>query len=123
MTSLALRVLVNAFALFIVWQLGSGLLVTSSQPALTLLLAGLVLAVVDTFIRPILLILTLPLNVLTVGLFTLVVNAIVLLIVQALVPGIGGLGFWGAVWVGLLLAIVAWVLNTVVRNQVGRTWL
>jgi putative membrane protein len=122
-TALVLRVLINAFALFIVWQIGSGLLVTSSQPALTLLLAGFVLAIVDTFIRPILLVLTLPLNVLTVGLFTLIVNAMLLLIVQALVPGIGGLGFWGAVWVGLLLAIVSWVLNTVVRNQVGRTWL
>lgn len=122
MIALALRVLVNAFALFIVWQLGTGLQVTGSQPALTLLLAGFVLAVVDTFIRPVLLILTLPLNVLTVGLFTLVVNAVVLLIVQALVPGFGGLGFWGAVWVGLLLAIVSWVLNSAVRNQLGRTW-
>jgi len=121
MIALAGRILLNAFALFIVWQLGTGLQVTGSQPALTLLLAGFVLAVVNTFIRPVLLIFTLPINVLTLGLFTLVVNALVLLIVQALVPGFGGLGFWGAIWVGLLLAIVSWVLNSAVRNQLGRT--
>ena len=64
------------------------------------------LAIVNFFIRPIMVLLTLPLTVITLGLFLLVINAIVLMLVGALVPGIQIRSFWGAFIGSILLALL-----------------
>lgn len=73
----------------------------------TALIVAIVLGVVNAFIRPILLILTLPLNILTLGLFTLVIIALCVMLVSAIVPGFHVDGFWWAMAFGVVLAIIS----------------
>ncbi|MCX7796663.1 MAG: phage holin family protein [bacterium] len=75
------------------------------------LIAGLVLGVLNLIIKPILQILTLPINILTLGLFTLVINAVLLEIVAWLIPGFQIASFWSAILGGLFISIVSWVLS------------
>lgn len=82
------------------------------------LLGALVLGLANAFVRPVMVLLTLPLTVLTFGLFLLVVNALVLWLVAGLVPGIRIRGF-GAAFVGSLLLTV---LNVVVATLIGPGW-
>jgi putative membrane protein len=81
-----------------------------------LLLAGLVFGLVNTFVKPVLLVLTLPVTVLTLGLFLLVLNGLMLLLVAWLVPGFGVGSFWQAVGAALLVSILGFVLNLIRRR-------
>ncbi|MBW2038035.1 MAG: phage holin family protein [Deltaproteobacteria bacterium] len=78
------------------------------------LVAAFILGIVNAVIRPILVFLTLPLTVLTLGLFLLVINGLMLWLVAALVPGFHVNGFWGAVFGSILISIVSWVLSSLV---------
>jgi putative membrane protein len=80
------------------------------------LIAAAVLAVINTFIKPIFIILTLPLTILTLGLFILVINTIVILITSGLVPGFEVDGFWWA----LIFSLVLWVVNSVLHEIEAR---
>ena len=80
------------------------------------LVAGLILGLINTFIRPILLILTLPINVLSLGLFTLIINALLILLASAIVPGFSIASFWSALLFGLVLAIVNAALKAIIRD-------
>ncbi|MHB0865494.1 MAG: phage holin family protein [Minisyncoccota bacterium] len=75
------------------------------------LVAAVVLGALNLFIRPILLILTLPITILTLGLFSLVINALLVLLVSYLVPGFFVAGFWTALLFALVLAIINWVFH------------
>ncbi len=75
------------------------------------LIAAVVLAALNLFIRPILVVLTLPINILTLGLFSLVINAGLVLLVSAIVPGFFVAGFWTAFLFALVLSVVNWVFN------------
>ena len=75
------------------------------------MVAALVLGVVNVTIRPILLMLTIPVNVMTLGLFTFVVNAVMLWIVAKVVSGFDIFGFGQALLAALLLSVVSSVLN------------
>ena len=70
-----------------------------------------VLGIINAIIRPIIVFLTLPLTILTLGLFLLVINGLLLGLVAALVPGFHVNGFWGAVLGSILISIVSWVLS------------
>ncbi len=74
-------------------------------------IAAVVLGALNLFIRPLLLILTLPINILTLGLFSLVINALLVLLASALVPGFFVADFWTALVFGVVLSIVNWVFN------------
>ena len=71
------------------------------------LIAAIVIALVNLFIKPILIFLTLPINILTLGLFILVINALLFLFVAYLVPGVEIDGFWSAFLGALLLTILS----------------
>ncbi len=86
-----------------------GVRVTGAMPAL---LAAILLGVVNAFIKPILLILTLPINLLTLGLFSFVINALLILLVDALVPGFEVDGFLSALLFSLVLSLVSSVVNS-----------
>ncbi|WP_354671202.1 phage holin family protein [Thiohalobacter sp. IOR34] len=95
--------LVTALGLWITTLLVPG--VSARTPG-TLLLAALVLGLVNAFIRPLLWLLTLPLTVLTFGLFALVVNALTIWLSAALVPGFEVRGFGSALLAALVMALL-----------------
>jgi len=70
------------------------------------LLATFVLALINIFIKPILFVLTLPINILTLGLFSLVINALLILLATKIVPGFEVSGFWTAVLFSIVLSII-----------------
>lgn len=80
------------------------------------LVAAVVLGALNLFIRPILLFLTLPITILTLGLFSLVINALLVMLASYLVPGFSVAGFWTALLFALVLAIVNWVFSLWSRN-------
>lgn len=116
MRALLLRWLLNTFALWVVSELYSGVSFAPGSTLLDYLVAGLLLGLANALIRPLLLLLTLPLNLLTLGLFTLVVNAFVLWLV-AWATALDVRGFWAALWGAILLSIVSFALNLLIKED------
>lgn len=83
----------------------------------TLVLAGLLLGVVNAFVRPVAVILTFPFTVVTLGLFLLVVNAAMLALVAWLLPGFNIDGFWTAVLAALLVSITGWIGSALIGSE------
>jgi putative membrane protein len=112
-----LRVLATAAAVLLISQVPQKLIVISSdQPLATVLVFAVILGVLNAFLRPILLLLTLPLNLLTLGLFTLVVNAIVFWLASVIDRGGVQVADFGAAFLGaLLVSIVSFVASRVIR--------
>jgi putative membrane protein len=114
MNGLLLRWLVNALALFLTAQLlGASFRVTGFTSALA---AAAVLGIVNAVIRPVLLVLALPLNLLTLGLFTFVINAAMLLLVSRVIPGLHIEGFVAALLGSVILSFISMVLSALVRR-------
>jgi putative membrane protein len=109
-----LRVLVNAVAIVVAAAIVPGIKVSGVLPALG---AGLVLGLVNAVVRPILLLLTLPLTLLTLGLFLFVLNGLCLWLTSALVRGFEVQGFWPAVFGALLVSVVSWVLTAFLSDR------
>lgn len=103
----------NALALMITAYIVPGFKVADFTTAL---LAGIVLGVVNTFVRPVLSYLTTPINNLTLGLFAFVVNAVVLFIVSYVVPGFEVTGWVTAILGAVVLAVVATVLSSLLKD-------
>jgi putative membrane protein len=95
--------LVSALAVLIASYLIPGVTVSTFWWAL---LAALVLGLVNAVIKPILILLTLPINILTLGLFTLVIDAALVLLVSFIVPGFRVAGFWPALFFSIALSII-----------------
>jgi putative membrane protein len=83
----------------------------------SLLVAALLFGLVNAVIRPVILLLTLPLTILTLGLFILVVNALMLMFVAAVVPGFVLGGFWTAFWAAIFIAIVSFITNRLIGRS------
>ena len=81
-----------------------------------LIVAALMLGVVNAFVRPLAFILTLPLTVLTLGLFLLVLNAGMVALVAWIVPGFEISGFWTAVGAALIVSLVSWAASSVIGS-------
>ena len=77
------------------------------------LFVALFLGIVNTLIRPILILITLPINVLTLGLFTFVINAVLVLLASKVVHGFGVKGFWWAMLFSVVLSIIQYILNKI----------
>jgi putative membrane protein len=77
------------------------------------LVTALVLGLVNTFIKPLLLLLTLPLNILTLGLLTFVINALLILLTSSIVPGFVVAGFWWALLFSLVLSVINYILGSI----------
>src|SRR5207302_5066058 len=87
------------------------------KPLWPALLAGLVLALINAVVRPVLKILTLPVTLLTLGLFLFVLNAFCLWLTSLLVKGFEVHGFWAAMFGSLLVSIVSWTLSAFVSDR------
>ncbi|MDF1580230.1 MAG: phage holin family protein [Desulfuromonadales bacterium] len=79
--------------------------------------AAAVLGVLNALLRPLLLLFTLPLNILTLGLFTFVINAVLLLMTSGVSRGFVVHGFWSAVAGSLVISLVSWLLNAMINDQ------
>jgi putative membrane protein len=101
-----IRVLIAALGLWLATEWITGITVST---ATTLIFAALLLGVVNAIVKPIVVLLTLPATLLTLGLFLLVVNAAMLGLVAAFLPGFSIAGFWPAFWAAILVSIVSWI--------------
>lgn len=86
--------------------------------------ASLLLGVINAMVRPVLLILCLPLILVTMGLFILVLNALLLWFVSGILPGSSFTvsGFWAAFWGGVVISVVSWLLSAFFRGSDGRIY-
>ncbi len=100
--------IVSAIAILISAYLLPGVHVSG---LLTAFILAVVLGVVNTFIRPVLVVLTLPITVVTLGLFILVINALLIMFASYIVPGFAVAGFWYAFLFAIVLAAVSYVLE------------
>jgi len=85
-----------------------------------LLAASLLLGIVNAFIRPILLLLSLPLILVTLGVFILIINALMLKFVGEILPCFEVPGFWRAFFGAIIISIVSWLLSAFFRGSDGR---
>jgi len=79
--------------------------------------AAAILGVLNAFFRPILIILTLPINILTLGLFTFIINALLLKMASGVISGFDVRGFWTAVFGSVIISVVSWVLNSFISPK------
>lgn len=108
MLSIIIRWIINAVLLMLIPYVVPGVTVKNFWVALV---AALVLAFVNALIKPILILLTLPINILTLGLFILVINGLMFWLVSAVVKGFYISGFWPAFFAALVFSIFSIVLN------------
>jgi putative membrane protein len=103
--------LINTLALIAVAYLLPWVSVASFWAALV---AALLLGLVNAFIRPVLVVLTLPVTVLTLGLFIFVINGLLFWMVAAFMAGFAVTGFWAGVFGALLFSLISWALSALV---------
>jgi len=108
MSGFLVRLAISAFALWVAQQLVSGIQIDGIG---TLLLAALLLGLVNAVVRPVLVILTFPLTILTLGLFLFVVNAAMLGLVAALLPNMHITGFGAALLGSIVISVVSWAAS------------
>jgi putative membrane protein len=114
MTGFLLRVAIVALGLWLATQILPGLYFESAG---TLLGAALLLGIVNAIVRPIAVVLTLPLTLLTLGLFLLVINAAMLGLVALLLSGFQISGFWTAIGGALIVSLTGWVASGLIGNN------
>lgn len=109
------RWLVNALALLAAAALLNGVRIDTAS---AVIIAAALLGIVHISVRPVLLLVTLPINLLTLGLFTFVINALMLMLVAGLVPGFSIDGFWWSVLTALVLSVV----NAIITRLTPYRW-
>lgn len=131
LTPFLLHWAITATSLWVASHLFKGLHFGSTS---ALLVSALLLGLANAVVKPLLVFLTLPLTLLSFGLFLLVINALVLLLVAKLVDGFRLNGFWTAFWASIFIALLSWVLGSFVLGGTpdftiqtapapGQTWL
>lgn len=106
--------LINAAALLALPFLMSSITVDSIPAAL---IAALLLGLVNTFVRPLLILLTLPVTLLTLGLFIFVLNGLLFWFVGSFVQGFHVAGFWSAIFGAILYSIISWALSALLLQK------
>ena len=115
---LLVRLFLNALAVMVVAYLVPGVSVASFPSAF---IAAIVIGLVNALIRPFVEVLSLPLTIFTLGLFSFVVNALMFWLAAKLVPGFDVAGFWPAFWGALVFWIVSWLTNTLITDSLDKT--
>lgn len=108
-----LRTIIVTAAILVVSYLFPGIL--SIDGLLAAFVGAFILGLANAVVRPFLIILTLPVTVLTLGLFLLVINALMLMLAAWLVPGFAVGGFWAAVLASVMISVISAILSMVVR--------
>ena len=113
MVGFLLRAAITALGLWVASEIFSGLDFDSSAK---LIVAAVLLGIVNAFVRPLAFILTLPITVLTLGLFLLVLNAAMVGLVAWIVPGFHVASFWTAVGTALIVSLVSWAASSAIGS-------
>lgn len=111
---LILRWILNAVALMLIPEVLTSIHVESYAAAL---LSALLLGFVNAIVRPLLFLITLPITILTLGLFTLVINALMFWLVSNLVQGFVVPDFWTAFWGALLYSVLTWMVSLALSDK------
>lgn len=114
MVGFLLRAAIAALGLWIASEIFTGMSFDSTSQ---LIVAALLLGIVNAFVRPLAFILTLPLTVLTLGLFLLVLNAGMVALVAWIVPGFHIASFWTAVGASLIVSVVSWAASSAIGSN------
>jgi putative membrane protein len=114
MRGFVIRLLLTALGLWVADQLLGGISITGTG---ALVISALLLGVVNAVVRPVLLILTLPLTVLTLGFFVLIVNGISLAIAAWLVPGFHVAGLWSATLGAIIVGLTGWAASAFIGGS------
>src|SRR5437867_7030289 len=109
-----IRVFANALAILAAAYILPGIEVSGGRAVLA---AGLVLAIINAVVRPVLIFLTLPFTLVTLGLFLFVLNAFCLWLTSWLVKGFEVHGFWPVVFGAMLVSVVSWLLNALLSDR------
>jgi putative membrane protein len=109
-----LKLFINAAAFYVTAYLVPGVVITGWQP---LIIIAIVWGILTLFLKPILVILTLPINIVTLGLFTFVINALLLMIMSKFVPGFGIASFGTALIAAVILTIVNAFLSKLIKKD------
>jgi putative membrane protein len=112
-----LRLLLNGLAIMVAAWFVPGVRLAGVVPAIV---AGMILGFVNALVRPVLLLLTLPFTLLTLGLFIFIVNAVCFALTAALVPGFDLSGFSAAFFGALVVTMVSWLLNALLADNPDR---
>ena len=111
MVGFLLRAAISALGLWVASQIFGGLHFSSPSK---LAVAAILLGIVNAVVRPLAFVLTLPLTVLTLGLFLLVLNAAMVGLVAWIVPGFTIAGFWTAVGTSIIVSLVSWAASSAI---------
>ena len=114
MPGILIRWLTTTAAIVATSYLLDGIQVSGFFPAV---FAAAMLGILNAFFRPIALLLTLPINILTLGLFTFIINALMLKMASGIIPGFDVYGFWTAIFGSLLISLFSWLLDSFVSEQ------
>jgi len=114
MKGLILRWLISTASIMLASYLVDGIRVSGFFSAL---LAAVALGILNAVLRPVLIILTLPLTILTMGLFIFFINALMLVMASVIIPGFDVQGFWPALFGSLIISIINWILSMFINEQ------
>lgn len=106
--------ILNAIAVILVTYIVPGITVNTFWSAL---IVALVLGLLNTIVRPVLLLLTLPVNILTLGLFTFVINGLILYFVSSIVKGFEVDGLWTAIIGSIVLSLIQWAISALTKPK------
>ncbi|MXZ76101.1 MAG: phage holin family protein [Gemmatimonadetes bacterium] len=112
--AMLLRMILTTLAILLVTNVYSGIQVDSVTTAI---IAAVVLALINTIVRPVIVLLTLPISMLTLGLFLLVINAAMLYLAAWLVNGFDVGGYWDALIASLIISVVVALLNGLIKSK------
>jgi putative membrane protein len=113
MPGILIRWIVTTLAVLVVPHVISGVHVQGLGTALA---AGAILGILNAIVRPVLILLTLPLTIVSIGFFIFVINALLFELAAAVVPGMQVDSFWSALFASIVVSIVSWILNSAVRG-------
>lgn len=116
MKGIVIRWLILTVAVIVSAYLIDGIKVSGIASAF---FAAAALGLLNALLRPVLILLTLPINILTLGLFTFVINALLLKMAAAVIPGFEVDGFWPAVFGALVISVTGWILGVLISNERG----
>ena len=113
------RWLVISLGLWVASRLLSGSFVENEATTNTFLLAGLALSLVNTFLKPLVAVLSLPAILLTLGLFMLIINGLMVYVALKLVPGLE-VSFWGAVMTGMIISVINYIITGIMDYRTAK---
>ena len=108
------KLLVSSLAIILASYLLDGV---DIDDFVTAVILAALLALLNVTLKPILIILTLPVTIFTLGLFLLVINAVTILLAGSIIPGVEVAGFWSAVWFSILVSLITWILEGLMKDK------